>query len=160
MTVALPWRARADHRCFGCAPGNPHGLGLTFATPLALCLAALSQPVDRLQLVAERVGMTVFGALLGVGVCLVLTNNRARTRLREAVRGCRRAARDLQRSPTDPQAREHLLRAVFALRDAHQVAAGEPLHPHHGDQEVLDTEHEAYRLLAATTAPAGRHLPG
>lgn len=27
MTVTLPWR---DHDCFGCAPGNPHGLGLTF----------------------------------------------------------------------------------------------------------------------------------
>ncbi|TDD04351.1 FUSC family protein [Saccharopolyspora terrae] len=137
-----------------------YGLGLTFATPLALCLAALSQPTDRLQLVAERVGMTLFGALLGVGVCLVLTNSRARTRLREALEGCRRAARDLQRSPADPQAREHLLRALFALRDAHQVAAGEPLHPHHGDQEVLDTEHEAYRLLAATTAPAGRTPSG
>ena len=30
MTVSLPWRTREDHRCFGCAPGNPHGLGLTF----------------------------------------------------------------------------------------------------------------------------------
>ena len=30
MTVALPWRTRADHRCFGCAPGNPRGLRLTF----------------------------------------------------------------------------------------------------------------------------------
>lgn len=28
--VALPWRGRVDHRCFGCAPRNPHGLGLTF----------------------------------------------------------------------------------------------------------------------------------
>jgi acyl-coenzyme A thioesterase PaaI-like protein len=28
--VALPWRTREDHRCFGCAPGNPHGLGLSF----------------------------------------------------------------------------------------------------------------------------------
>lgn len=27
MTVTLPWR---DHDCFGCAPGNPHGLGLSF----------------------------------------------------------------------------------------------------------------------------------
>ncbi|MBP2371816.1 PaaI family thioesterase [Pseudonocardia parietis] len=28
--IALPWSTRADHHCFGCAPGNPHGLGLTF----------------------------------------------------------------------------------------------------------------------------------
>ncbi|MCF7548542.1 PaaI family thioesterase [Pseudonocardia sp. WMMC193] len=28
MTLALPW---TDHDCFGCAPGNPHGLGLVFA---------------------------------------------------------------------------------------------------------------------------------
>lgn len=26
-TIALPWRG---HDCFGCAPDNPHGLGLTF----------------------------------------------------------------------------------------------------------------------------------
>ncbi|MCE0764853.1 PaaI family thioesterase [Pseudonocardia kujensis] len=31
VPVALPWRTRTDHRCFGCAPGNPHGLGLTFS---------------------------------------------------------------------------------------------------------------------------------
>jgi acyl-coenzyme A thioesterase PaaI-like protein len=30
MSVTLPWRTREDHRCFGCAPRNPHGLGLTF----------------------------------------------------------------------------------------------------------------------------------
>jgi acyl-coenzyme A thioesterase PaaI-like protein len=30
VPIALPWRTRADHRCFGCAPRNPHGLGLTF----------------------------------------------------------------------------------------------------------------------------------
>jgi uncharacterized membrane protein YccC len=130
-----------------------YGLGLTFATPLALCLAALGHPADHLHLVAERVGMTLFGALLGVVVCLVLTNRQARTRLREALETCRAAARNLQRSPADPEARDDLVRAVFGLRDAHLVAVGEPLRAHHDDQEVLDCEHDAYRLLAAT-APA------
>ncbi|RRO19885.1 FUSC family protein [Saccharopolyspora rhizosphaerae] len=128
-----------------------YGLGLTFATPLALCLAALGHPADHFHLVAERVAMTLFGALLGVAICLVLTNGQARARLRRALEDCRRATQDLRSSPTDPDARNGLLRAVFALRDAHLVAAGEPLGPPHGDQEVLDTEHEAYRLLAATT---------
>ncbi|SFT05406.1 FUSC family protein [Saccharopolyspora flava] len=131
-----------------------YGLGLTFATPLALCLASLGSPGEGPHLVAERVGMTFFGALLGVLVCLVLTNRRARARLREALETTRRATAELRRSPGDPAAREDLVRAVFALRDAHQVAAGEPLRPHHGDQEVLDCEHDAYRMLAATTAPA------
>lgn len=27
MTIALPWQG---HACFGCAPDNPHGLGLVF----------------------------------------------------------------------------------------------------------------------------------
>ncbi|ODU07561.1 MAG: hypothetical protein ABS81_00135 [Pseudonocardia sp. SCN 72-86] len=26
----LPWYGRDDHRCFGCAPANPHGLALRF----------------------------------------------------------------------------------------------------------------------------------
>ncbi|MTD58239.1 PaaI family thioesterase [Amycolatopsis pithecellobii] len=30
MTVTLPWARRADHHCFGCAPGNPRGLALEF----------------------------------------------------------------------------------------------------------------------------------
>ena len=130
-----------------------YGLGLTFATPLALCLATLGHPTEPVHLVAERVGMTLFGALLGVAVCLVLTNNRARTRLRDAVETCRTATLDLRRAPADPAVRDRLVAAVFALRDAHRVAAGEPLRPHQGTQEVLDTEHDAYLQLSATAPP-------
>ncbi|GAA2361643.1 hypothetical protein GCM10009854_46300 [Saccharopolyspora halophila] len=125
-----------------------YGLGLTFATPLALCLAALSHP-DHLGLIAERVTMTLFGAALGVAVCAVLLNRRSAQHLREALHTCERATEELRRRPGDPEARTGLLAAVFALRDAHQVAAGE-LRTHPGPQQVLDTEHRAYQALADT----------
>lgn len=125
-----------------------YGLGLTFATPLALCLAALGHP-DHLGLIAERVTMTLFGAVLGVAVCAVLLNRRSAQRVREAMHACDRATEDLRSRPGDAEARTDLLAAVFALRDAHQVASGE-LRQHPGPQQVLDVEHRAYRALADT----------
>lgn len=130
---------------------SSYALGLTFATPLALCLAALSYP-DHLGLVLERVTMTLFGAVVAVAVCAVLLNRRSAHRLREAIRACERATEELRAGPACPESRTRLLAAVFALREAHQVASGE-LHRHAHPQRVLDAEHRAYELLART-APA------
>ncbi|MFC7340055.1 FUSC family protein [Saccharopolyspora griseoalba] len=129
-----------------------YGLGLTFATPLALCLAALSHP-DHLGLVVERVTMTLVGAVIGVAVCAVLLNRRSAQRLREAVRSCQRATEELRSAPADAEARGRLLAAVFALRDAHHVVSGE-FQRHPDPRLVLDTEHRAYQVLADTAPSA------
>lgn len=129
-----------------------YGLGLTFATPLALCLVALTQGDNRAELIAERIGMTLFGAVVATLIALLVFNGDATHRLRHAIDECRRARRSLLDAAPDevPAARSRLLRSVFALRDAHAAADGElsTTQPH--EQEALDVEHEAYRLLTET----------
>lgn len=129
-----------------------YALGLTFATPLALCLVALTRSENRTELVAERIGMTIFGALVGTAIALLVFNRDGTRRLQRAVDECRRSRLALlDATPEDvPHARARLLRSVFALREAHSVADGELRGAHPHDREALDVEHEAYRLLAET----------
>ncbi|WP_433873291.1 FUSC family protein [Saccharopolyspora sp. CA-218241] len=127
-----------------------YALGLTFATPIALSLVALRQPGESFALVTERVGTTLVGAAIGTAVSLLLINRHIAHRLEHALLRCERAQAELR--SCDPErltpARAGLLSSVFALRDAHSLADGELWPRQKRTQEVLDTEHRAYELLA------------
>ncbi|RKT87650.1 Fusaric acid resistance protein-like [Saccharopolyspora antimicrobica] len=129
-----------------------YALGLLFVTPLALGLASLSNPAAHDDLIVERIATTVLGALVAAAVSLVLINRQSSRRLNAALTGCREAQQQLREADqsTVAESRARLMRAVFALRNAHAVADGEPRHRDPRTREVLDTEHEAYELLAAT----------
>ncbi|KAA5838290.1 FUSC family protein [Saccharopolyspora hirsuta] len=127
-----------------------YALGLLFVTPLALGLASLSNPGAHNELIAERITTTVLGALIAAAVSLVLINRQSARRLNAALAECREALQQLRGAEESTVARARLTRAVFALRNAHAVADGEPWHRNPRTREVLDTEHEAYELLAAT----------
>ncbi|MEV0081573.1 FUSC family protein [Saccharopolyspora sp. NPDC050642] len=143
-----------------------YALGLMFVTPLALGLSSLGNPAAHNALVAERIGTTVLGALIAAAVSLLLINRQTTRRLEAAIAECRRAQKSLREAvsrqeTTVDDIRSRLTRSLFALRNAHAVAEGELWHRNARTQEVLDTEHTAYELLAAT-APAAvelRRLP-
>ncbi|MDA3628836.1 FUSC family protein [Saccharopolyspora sp. WRP15-2] len=135
-----------------------YALGLVFVTPLALGLASLSNPAARNELIVERISTTVLGALIAAAVSLVLINHQSNRRLNAALVECREAQQRLREAEetTAADARARLTRSVFALRNAHAVADGEIWHRNPRTREVLDTEHQAYELLAAT-APSREH---
>ncbi|MFD0920443.1 FUSC family protein [Saccharopolyspora rosea] len=139
-----------------------YSLGLIFATPVALGLASLAHPAG-FGLVGERVGTTVFGALVGTITSLLLINRRSAPRLDSALTECRRAQQALRTAASSDvdATRRRLVRSVFALRDAHTDAQGELWHRDHRTREVLDVEHAAYELLAATArTPTHDGAPG
>lgn len=150
-----------------------YALGLMFVTPLALGLSSLVNPAAQNALVAERIGTTVLGALIAAAVSLLLINRQTTRRLDAALAECRRAQQSLRdavsgQTTVDPSttegaptavadARARLMRSLFTLRNAHAVAEGELWHHNTRTPEVLDTEHTAYELLAATT-PTRAHF--
>ncbi|MGW1679456.1 FUSC family protein [Saccharopolyspora sp. NPDC002376] len=131
-----------------------YALGLVFVTPLALGLASLSNPTTHNELIVERISTTVLGALIAAAVSLTLINRQSNRRLNAALAECREAQQHLYEAEesTVDDARARLTRAVFTLRNAHAVADGEIWHRNPRTREVLDTEHQAYELLAATVA--------
>ncbi|MEV0703915.1 FUSC family protein [Saccharopolyspora sp. NPDC050389] len=139
-----------------------YALGLMFVTPLALGLGSLGNPAAHNTLVAERIGTTVLGALIAAAVSLLLINRQTTRRLEAAIAECRRAQESFREAvsrqeTTVDDVRSRLTRSLFALRNAHAVAEGELWHRNARTREVLDTEHKAYELLAAT-APARVHF--
>ncbi|MER7012401.1 FUSC family protein [Saccharopolyspora sp. NPDC000359] len=133
-----------------------YALGLLFVTPLALGLASLSNPAAHDELIVERITTTVLGALVAAAVSLVLINRQSARRLHAALAECQAAQQQLRAAEESTVARARLTRAVLALRNAHAVADGEPWHRNPRTREVLDTEHAAYELLAATAPSRAR----
>lgn len=108
--------------------GINYSYAIVFVTPLTLALSGMMEPAEAgVGLATERLGATVLGALVGIVVCGVLANRRARAHLEQALEACERACADLEaRRDGDPMVRHRVSGRLVALVGARNLAVGEP----------------------------------
>jgi uncharacterized membrane protein YccC len=105
-----------------------YALSVLFATPVALLLAALAQPVPLLDLAHARLLDTAVGAVVALAVALLLPNRGLAQALQAALHDVE-AALDLASAvgPADRLAAARTLAArLSSLRTTYDAASGEP----------------------------------
>ncbi|XVU22271.1 FUSC family protein [Actinoplanes sp. CA-054009] len=127
-----------------------YGLAMLAITPLALLVGELGHETPPLDLIGDRLVQTVLGSLLGLAAALLVRNRAANRHLDEAITAVEAGTEALRREPADPllQARRLAL-LVATLREAYDVAAGEPGLQPQVTARVLDAERSARASLAA-----------
>jgi uncharacterized membrane protein YccC len=127
-----------------------YALGVLFATPVALLLAALAQPVPPLDLARDRLLDTAVGAVVAVAVALLLPNRG----LAQAVLVDAETAPEIA-SAAGPDDRITATRApatlLSALRTTYDAAAGEPWSDDIPVEKVLTVDRRCHTTLARLT---------
>ncbi|MCY1138491.1 FUSC family protein [Actinoplanes sp. Pm04-4] len=119
-----------------------YGLAMLAVTPLALLVGELGHETPPLDLIGDRLIQTVLGCLLGLAAAALIRNRAATRHLGEAITAVEQATHDRQDA-------RHLAALVATMREAYEVAAGEPaLNPATTDR-VLHAEREARRALTS-----------
>ncbi|MGK5681900.1 FUSC family protein [Actinoplanes sp. URMC 104] len=127
-----------------------YGLAMLAVTPLALLVGELGHETPPLELIGDRLVQTVLGSLLGLAAALLVRNRAAGRHLDEAVTAVESATAAL---PGDPARARGLALLVATMREAYDVASGEPgLRPEVTDR-VLNAERAARSVLAALSRP-------
>ncbi|MET0418331.1 MAG: FUSC family protein, partial [Actinoplanes sp.] len=126
-----------------------YGLAMLAVTPIALLVGELAQPTPALTLVGDRLAQTVLGCVLGLA-CAALVATRAAARHLDtsiaAVELATTRLRDALEADPTPAARELAMR-LRTMRDAYDVATGEPGLPPAATERVLNAEREARTTL-------------
>jgi uncharacterized membrane protein YccC len=127
-----------------------YALGVLFATPVALLLAALAQPLPPLELARDRLLDTMVGAVVAVGVALVLPNRGLARAVNDALAGAEDALEAASRTP--PEGRSAAAKTVAArltaLRTSYDAAAGEAWTDDLPAEKVLAVERDCHIALA------------
>jgi uncharacterized membrane protein YccC len=131
-----------------------YALGVLFATPVALLLAALAQPLPPLELARDRLLDTVVGAVVAVGVALLLPNRGLARALNDALADAEDALDAASRTPPVGRsaAAKTLAARLTALRTSYDAAAGEAWTDDLPAEKVLAVERDCHIALARLTA--------
>ncbi|WP_143235508.1 FUSC family protein [Paractinoplanes atraurantiacus] len=131
-----------------------YGLAMLAITPLALLVGELGHQTPPLDLIGDRLVQTVLGSLLGLAAALLVRNRAANRYLAEAVTAVEIGTDALRRDPADPMLEARRLALLVAtLREAYDVAAGEPGLQPEITARVLEAEKSARDSLAVLTHP-------
>ena len=138
-----------------------YGLAMLAVTPLALLVGELGHATPPLGLIGDRLVQTVLGCLLGLAAAALVRNRAAGRHLDEAVGAVERATAELLREPVADLGRARRLALLLGtLREAYEVAEGEPGLAPDAIDRVLRAEQAARRALTgsvrATPDPPGR----
>ncbi|MEV4348468.1 FUSC family protein [Actinoplanes sp. NPDC049596] len=127
-----------------------YGLAMLAITPLALLVGELGHQTPPLDLIGDRLVQTVLGSLLGLAAALLVRNRAANRHLDEAITAVETGTGTLRRGPADPMLEARRLALLVAtLREAYDVAAGEPGLQPEVTARVLEAEQSARASLAA-----------
>ncbi len=127
-----------------------YGLAMLAVTPLALLVGELGAATPPLDLLRDRLVQTVLGCAIGLLCAAAVRTRVAAKHLELAVAACEHTTAGLARArETRPGAAERLLAAqLTALREAYDVAAGEPGLTPAATDRVLTAERNARLALA------------
>jgi uncharacterized membrane protein YccC len=130
-----------------------YALGVLFATPVALLLAALAQPVPPLDLARDRLLDTAVGTVVAVAVALLLPNRGLAQALQAAVDDAETALEIASAAGSDDRitAARALAARLSALRTTYDAAAGEPWSDDSPVEKVLAVERRCHTTLARLT---------
>ncbi|MCA1191854.1 FUSC family protein [Saccharopolyspora sp. 6V] len=123
-----------------------YGLGLLFATPVALLVSALGTPADPGALAANRFWTTLLGAAVAVAAAWSLPNRAWLSRVHTAL------ARVRALSTAEPVHPPALRGALVELHEAYEQAAGEIRPALLPTEALLTTSRAAYARLDARRA--------
>lgn len=128
--------------------GTNYSYAMVFVTPLTVALSSLNNPdVGGYALAAERLGATVLGAVVGVVVCVVVSNRRAGRHLRQALAACERVCDQVEAEGGHSAVRHRLAHRLVEVDRAHALALGEPWVARPGVEEVERVRRRARALL-------------
>jgi|GEM_PF-720841 len=127
-----------------------YSFGLTFATPVALLVGSMANPIDPTTLALHRLWATLLGAAIAVGVALSLPNRAWHVRVRKAIRHVGRLGTEVPVRPDTVRS------ALIELHEAHDLAAGEMRQAKIPSSEVFDASRHGYRLLDRHARENGR----
>jgi uncharacterized membrane protein YccC len=139
-----------------------YALAMLAVTPLALLVGELGHKSPPLDLIGDRLVQTVLGCLLGLAAAAVVSNRAANRRLAEAAAAVEQATEVLRHQPASASPREpgdltgparRLALLVATMREAYEVAAGEPGLDEVAVGRVLRAEGEARSALASLSVP-------
>ncbi|MFF5076941.1 FUSC family protein [Actinoplanes sp. NPDC000266] len=127
-----------------------YGLAMLAITPLALLVGELGHETPSLDLIGDRLVQTVLGSLLGLAAAALVRNRAADRHLDEAIAAVEAGTETLRNDPGDPMLEARRLALLVAtLREAYDVAAGEPGLKPEVTARVLAAEQSARASLAA-----------
>ncbi|MFC9927506.1 FUSC family protein [Streptomyces sp. NPDC127190] len=143
--------------------GRNYWLGTVCVTPMALLITEFARAQNPAELITERVGDTLVGAVAGFLAAVVVTNRRAGERLDHALTAADRARESAARLLAEPDpspraletARRTLAAALVELRAVADAAAGEWWQRALPTERVVRTEQSGHRTLAATVRRQG-----
>ncbi|WP_243790016.1 FUSC family protein [Saccharopolyspora gloriosae] len=126
-----------------------YGIGLLFATPVALLVSALGAPADPGVLASNRFWATLLGAAMAVAISWLLPNRAWLSRVHTAL------ARVRTLSAAEPIHPPALRGALIELHEAYELAAGEIRPALLPTESLLTASHEAYAQLDAAAPHRG-----
>lgn len=117
-----------------------YGLAMLAVTPLALLVGELGRKSPPLDLIGDRLVQTILGCVLGLAAAAVVSNRAATRHLTSAITAVEEA------TTVVPDARRLAL-LVATMREAYEVAAGEPGLAEETVDRMLHAEHRARAAL-------------
>jgi hypothetical protein len=130
-----------------------YGLAMLAVTPLALLVGELGHRSPPLDLIGDRLIQTVLGCVLGLATAALVTNRAAARHLAAATA----AVEEATSGASEPR---RLALLVATMREAYEVASGEPGLPDEAVDRVLSAERKARSALAALSVRPGRPTSG
>jgi uncharacterized membrane protein YccC len=124
-----------------------YGLAMLAVTPLALLVGELGRKSPPLDLIGDRLVQTVIGCLLGLAAAAVVSNRAAGRHLDDATAAVEEATAALGSEPGEAR---RLALLVAGMREAYEVAAGEPGLSEEAVERVLVAERAARSALVRT----------
>ncbi|MGA5583368.1 FUSC family protein [Streptomyces thermodiastaticus] len=142
-------------------------LGSVCVTPMALLVSEFGGSHPAGELIGERIADTLVGALVGFAAALVVVDRKAGHRVRQALTTADTArehtVRLLAQERPEPAAldaaRQRLADALVELRATADAASGEWWPRSLPQEQVMRTEEDGHRTLAATVRRLGLHAP-
>ena len=134
-----------------------YGLAMLAVTPLALLVGELGRKSPPLDLIGDRLVQTVLGCVLGLAAAALVTNRAATRHLTAAIThvedatavitSATAAITDVEDATAAPGEPRRLALLVATMREAYEVAAGEPGLAEETVDRVLRAEREARAAL-------------
>ncbi|MBF6330286.1 FUSC family protein [Nocardia transvalensis] len=130
-----------------------YGLGMVFATPLALFMAEFAGNPSAHRLVVDRWLDTCVGAAVGVLVVFLVPNKRVSGRLERTLRDVEEITASVSTDPDRSATRARLGGALVELREAADTAGGEWWSAPLPEERIITAERTGYRTLAELAVP-------
>ncbi|GAA2580746.1 hypothetical protein GCM10010435_67580 [Winogradskya consettensis] len=127
-----------------------YALAMLAVTPLALLVGELGHATPPLDLLRDRLIQTILGCAIGLLTAATIRTRTAARHLDKALATCTRTTDELTAAPTRELARR-LAVNLMVLREAYEIASGEPALPPETTELVLATERRARSALATVT---------